>query len=383
MKVALLIVTCLTLLGCSEPSASTSEVENAASIETNLKTELSPYSLPDTHIETLASKLAGQNYRLYIRYPGGYFESTEQTTYPVVYLLDAQWTFPLLTSITGSLEYDQDIEQVIVVGITWEGDNKFAEVIRAREFTPTESRDMDVPTGGANQFISVLKEEIIPHVENTYKAGETRILMGSSFGGLFTLYTLYTTPELFDTYVASSPSLWWDSGVMTKFQKEFEQTTLLNEKKLYLSRGGKELHQHVVDKLAVELKDKAKDKLLTESGISEGAGHGTDPIGAYVKGLQFAFKKKEILVSEAILKTYVGTYDTGPDLPDAKFWLNKGVLYSTDIGSGVDYRLYAIEENIFLQPHAPVELTFKENDNNEIYLLEVSVRGKLYQFPKK
>ena len=151
MKSILLVIFSLTLAACTQPSSTSSD-----SIGTN-STKQQPYILSDTHTETVTSTITGRNYRLFIRYPGGYFEADAQKTYPVVYLLDAQWAFPLLTSIAESLEYDKDIPQVIVVGITWQGSNQYIEEIRTLEFTPTENTDIKVATGGADQFIKVLK----------------------------------------------------------------------------------------------------------------------------------------------------------------------------------------------------------------------------------
>ena len=62
-------------------------------------------TIPGSQIKTLTSKIVnGQEYVLQISLPSGYANSNKK--YPVVYLLDSQWDFPLVTALYGQQYYD-------------------------------------------------------------------------------------------------------------------------------------------------------------------------------------------------------------------------------------------------------------------------------------
>ena len=77
--------------------------------------------IPSTEVQRLKSSIDGQEYELYVYLPEGYSTSTK--TYPVLYLMDAQWDFPMVTGLVQSQADDGFVPQMIVVGITWGGNN--------------------------------------------------------------------------------------------------------------------------------------------------------------------------------------------------------------------------------------------------------------------
>ena len=82
----------------------------------------------------------------------------------------------------------------------------------------------------------------MPLVTGRYRTtGETAII-GESLAGLFVVETLYLEPDLFDTYIAFDPSLWWNdnalvSGAAARMRQGWDRP-----RRLYLaSSGEKEL----------------------------------------------------------------------------------------------------------------------------------------------
>ncbi len=78
--------------------------------------------------------------------------------------------------------------------------------------------------GGAAHLVAFLETTLQPFVASTVLAGSTvgrTLLYGHSYGGLFVLYTLFTRPALFDGYAASSPSAFWDNGVILQHEAAF------------------------------------------------------------------------------------------------------------------------------------------------------------------
>src|SRR3712207_5798003 len=87
---------------------------------------------------------------------------------------------------------------------------------RRRDLTgPTsnaEDRKIAPRVGGSAAFRRFIRAELMPEVKRRYRTvGETAIV-GESLAGLFVVETFFLEPDLFDTYVAIDPSLWWNDG---------------------------------------------------------------------------------------------------------------------------------------------------------------------------
>lgn len=46
-------------------------------------------------------------------------------------------------------------------------------------------------------------------------------LFGHSFGGLFVLYSLFTRPSAFTTWIAASPSIYWENRTIDQYYLQF------------------------------------------------------------------------------------------------------------------------------------------------------------------
>ncbi len=69
--------------------------------------------------------------------------------------------------------------------------------------------------GGADQFLKFIENRVKPAAEKLAplnKSGQT--LWGHSYGGLFVLYVLSSSPDSFQSYASADPSLWWNGGAM-------------------------------------------------------------------------------------------------------------------------------------------------------------------------
>ncbi|UJH90900.1 tetratricopeptide repeat protein [Antarcticibacterium sp. 1MA-6-2] len=188
----------------------------------------SSYSQKDIKIgktETIYSELLKEDRILEIHLPKNYGDSDK--TYPVLYLLDSYYNF---SHAVGSVEYlqlNRLIPERIIVGIR--------NTRRTRDLTPespelsAEERKRMGTTGGALNFMAFLEKELIPHVENNYKAATHRIIVGHSLGGLFNVYTFFKNPQLFDAYLTISPSLWFPNELIsTNFEDVFTTPSKLS-----------------------------------------------------------------------------------------------------------------------------------------------------------
>jgi pimeloyl-ACP methyl ester carboxylesterase len=125
---------------------------------------------------------------------------------------------------------------MIVVGIT--------NTDRTRDLTPTRVETLPgnprarFPTsGGADKFLKFIETELIPHVEKQYRVQPFRVFAGHSLGGLFAVHAMLARPELFNAYLAVSPSLQWDNFEVTERAKKFFASRPDYNRTLYVSLG--------------------------------------------------------------------------------------------------------------------------------------------------
>ncbi len=107
----------------------------------------------------------------------------------------------------------------MIVGIGYPTDQPFSAE-RHSDFTmplseselPVHPRGAAWPEqGGAEAFLEFIEEEVKPAMERDYPIDRGRqTIFGHSLGGLFVLQVLLTRPDMFQTYVAGSPSIHWN-----------------------------------------------------------------------------------------------------------------------------------------------------------------------------
>jgi predicted alpha/beta superfamily hydrolase len=129
---------------------------------------------------------------------------------------------------------------LLLVGIGYDLAGAARRVQREKDLTPTRiSTNND--TGEAANFLRFLTETLIPTIDVRYRTKpEDRALFGHSIGGLFTLYALFERPELFQSYIASSPSLWWDRATMLEHERRFSKARATLPKSVLMSVGSEE-----------------------------------------------------------------------------------------------------------------------------------------------
>ncbi|MGA9827671.1 MAG: alpha/beta hydrolase-fold protein [Rhodanobacteraceae bacterium] len=189
-----------------------------------------PFVLPNTEVTTLTSRRNGHEYVLYISLPRDYATHPERR-YPVIYTLDADYAFPLVTTICGHFADRGDVPALIVVGIAYPGgiaDIDSYHRNRTRDYTPTHTlkggygRKIQTLSGGGPAFLKFITGELLPYVESHYRADpKNRTLVGHSYGGLFGTYVLLTQPKAFRNYVLVSPSLWYDDKVALRMEAAY------------------------------------------------------------------------------------------------------------------------------------------------------------------
>ena len=247
--------------------------------------------IPYTEVKELTSSATGRSYAIYIRLPDDYVQDKAQR-YPVLYVLDAQWDFKMLDSIYGGLLHDGFIPEMIIVGVTYSGENPDYVALRSIDYTPVH--DLFIQgSGDAPKFHAFLKEQLIPFVDSNYRTDPSRrVLMGGSFSGTFTLYAMFTEPTLFSGYVASSPIVTYGDRFAFKQEADYADNHKDLPIKLFMSVGEleKDLSRHV-EEFSQTLSKHNYPGLDMEMRIISGEGHASNKPEAYNRGLRFVLQK--------------------------------------------------------------------------------------------
>ena len=174
----------------------------------------------------------GEKRQVLVYLPQSY--SKNQGRFPVLYLTDGATHFNHTSTTINFLSRVGDVPEMIVVGVT--------NTDRTRDLTPTASKESGRETaGGADKFLKFFEDELIPNIDKRYRTEPYKVFAGHSLGGLFAINAYLTRPNVFDAYVAVSPSLWWDGELLLKrteqaFEKQIAKGTLFislgNESKL-------------------------------------------------------------------------------------------------------------------------------------------------------
>jgi len=204
----------------------------------------------------LESKINGTTYHLYISLPQHY-TSKDTTHYPVLYMLDGGWSFPIAHSVRNAIDAVGGLENIIIVGIEYEWEQSLSPFFTGRwkDFTPSKDAKIDedpyyskyfglpegsLSSGGGPVFLNVIRMEIIPSIEKEYKTNSDRGISGHSFGGLFAGYCLLSAPNLFNRYGINSPSFWWNNKEMLNMEKIFSEHNQSLPVQIFMSCGSLE-----------------------------------------------------------------------------------------------------------------------------------------------
>lgn len=276
-----------------------------------LPASLLKVEIPGTQLQKITSSIVGREYDLYINLPRNYQDTSK--TFPVLYLLDAQWDFPLVNAVFGEQYYDGFVPEILIVGITWGGNNPNYDMLRARDLTPTNIKQVP-QSGNAPKFLAFIKNELIPFIESKYRAAKNdRTLMGSSLGGLFTLYAMFHETEVFNRCVLTSPSVRWDNEIIYTYEKNYAEKKSQLPVRLFMAIGELE-GVYDFQKFVDHLKGRNYQGLELQTRVLEGIGHSGSKAEGYTRGLQSVFARPSLTVAPPILEQYVGTYQINPEV---------------------------------------------------------------------
>lgn len=168
--------------------------------------------IPTHETFTINSKQIGEVRTINVWRPSEYASSTDSL--PVLYMPDGgiKEDFPHIANTLAELIKSKRIPPMILVGIE--------NTQRRRDLTGLtaieEDKKIAPVVGGSEKFRAFIKEELFAEINKKYRTTLKKGLIGESLAGLFVVETLFTQPNLFDTYIAFDPSLWWNDHHLVK-----------------------------------------------------------------------------------------------------------------------------------------------------------------------
>lgn len=248
-------------------------------------------TMPST---TLFSDFVQDSFSIFISLPKGYARKYNQR-FPVIYLLDANAYFDIVDNAI-----EENKINAILVGIGYK-DFVMMDSLRDRDYTYPKALPQDsFPiSGGADKFLSFIKNELIPYVDKTYQIyTNNRTLMGHSLGGYFTLYAmeqgLLGKNNYFKNYVAASPSLQYCNQYLTRQLQNIQYNNELKQQTLYLTFGAKEDFEDQSGTAGIDsfnsfvkvLSENRFKNILLKSEVYPAFGHMETAIPTFTKSLQ-------------------------------------------------------------------------------------------------
>jgi predicted alpha/beta superfamily hydrolase len=185
----------------------------------------------------MESRATGDTRCINVYLPPDYRRSAP-ARYPVLYMPDGgeEEDFPHLANTIDAAIRAGEMRPLLLVGIE--------NTERRRDMTgPTRvAQDSTIAprVGGSAAFRAFIAGELLPLIRSRYRATDESGIIGESLAGLFIVETFFLQPELFDTCIALSPSLWWDDEELVWTAAARLAARPEREETLYLSSAGEE-----------------------------------------------------------------------------------------------------------------------------------------------
>lgn len=266
----------------------------------------------------LTSTSVGETYQIDVALPANGLGQDHPLT--VVYVLDGNTVFGIAAQAARFLQQADGAAPALLVGVGYCLDGVIRPrdaygLLRMRDFTAssdagflatiTEARQGRPgpeglrPWGGADAFLQFLTGELRPFIASQYDVDPARqILVGSSLGGLFSLYAMLKRPGAFAAYGANSPSLWWNEGELFRIEEAFAFQSATLDTELFMSVGGLETEApwsmlEGVQRLTERLQGRGHAGLTVTSHVFEGETHTSVIPAALSRTLRTLLRKSD------------------------------------------------------------------------------------------
>jgi predicted alpha/beta superfamily hydrolase len=244
----------------------------------------SPLTIGETF--TIQSKVLSETRRINVYLPPPYLDSKD-VRLPVLYMPDGGMAEDFL-HVAGLVQVsvgNETMRPFILVGIE--------NTQRRRDMTgPTEhpeDRKIAPQVGGSAAFRQFIRRELMPAINARYRTTAETAIMGESLAGLFVVETFFLEPDLFETYIAFDPSLWWNRGDIVNRAADRLSAPAARTRRLYLANS-REDRDDLTTRLAEVIRKAAPANLTWHHDPMPGETHATIYHPAALLALRALFK---------------------------------------------------------------------------------------------
>lgn len=246
---------------------------------------------------TIKSTALKEKRSVWVGLPKNY---NKDSSYSVVYVLDAEDRFEITYSLTKELFENQNaIPELIIVGIP-----NVDKVQRLSDLTFTDSKVTATGkkdsigcfssslTGNGLSFLNFLENEVVPYVNEHYSTNGFNTLMGHSIGGYFCAYVL-PIQKSFSAFQIYDASIWYNDGDAIKhIQKGLDSNYKSN---VFISKGiafdgpreNVDNHLLIIDSLGTVLRDYPNLNVTTATFEKD---HNAMYLFSVIEGLSVLYK---------------------------------------------------------------------------------------------
>ncbi|WP_233635898.1 alpha/beta hydrolase [Hymenobacter setariae] len=229
--------------------------------------------------------------RINVYVPPGYADSVASQL-PVLYMPDGgiKEDFLHVAGLVQVLTTNGTMRPFLLVGIE--------NTARRRDLTgPTTSADdkkIAPQVGGSAAFRQFIRTELMPVIRQRYHTSAETAIIGESLAGLFVMETLLQEPDLFDTYVAFDPSLWWNNGWLVNQAQTRLQAYKGPAKTLYVASSSDDARIPESRRLAPALRAAAPQQLRWYYESMPAETHATIYHPAALRALRLVFAPSKV-----------------------------------------------------------------------------------------
>jgi uncharacterized protein len=219
--------------------------------------EAKPLAIGETF--TIDSKILGETRRIntYATHPYG---ESENTPLPVLYMPDGGIAEDFL-HVAGLIQVsvgNGTMRPFLLVGIE--------NTQRRRDLTGStenpEDKKIAPKVGESKAFRDFIRNELMPEVKKRYHTTSETAIVGESLAGLFVVETFLLEPNLFDTYIAFDPSLWWNNQYLANNAESLLPKKYRADKVLYIATSSQKDIAEISARFAAKLEKKLVPNLM-------------------------------------------------------------------------------------------------------------------------
>jgi uncharacterized protein len=244
-----------------------------------------PLVIGDTF--TIDSKALGEVRHINVYMPPGYTEPDSERV-PVLYMPDGGIAEDFL-HVAGIVQVsvgNGTMRPFLLVGIE--------NTERRRDLTgPTENEEdkkIAKRVGGSESFRRFIRNELMPEIQRRYRTTDETAIVGESLAGLFVVETLLLEPDLFDTYIAFDPSLWWNNQRLVNDARTILGAHPQLRKRLYLATSDQPQMTEIASRLSKALESVATSGIALTYEAMPTEHHQTIYHPAALKAFRSVFK---------------------------------------------------------------------------------------------